>query len=164
MIKLNCIAIDDEPESLNIVEKFCNTIPIIQLQQCLTQVSRSQKYLKNYPVDLIFLDIQMPDINGIEFLKTINQNVMVIFISAYAEYAIEGFNLEAVDYLLKPIEFDRFKRACQKACDYYGFLQKSTVSEQRFLYVRSSNSLVKISYEDLISVKQRSSLTLLTNN
>ncbi len=147
---LNCIAIDDEPGALDIIKKFCEPISFIKLQHCFTQVSLAQRYLKNYPVDLIFLDIQMPDVNGIEFIKTVKQKVMVIFVSAYTEYAIEGFNLAAVDYLLKPIIFDRFELACKRANDYHDFLQNSTESEQRFLYVRSSYNLVKIPYEDIV--------------
>ncbi len=147
---LNCIAIDDEPGALEIIKKFCEHISFIKLQQCFTQVSLAQRYLKNYPVDLIFLDIQMPDVNGIEFIKTVKQKVMVIFVSAYSEYAIEGFNLAAVDYLLKPIVFDRFELACKRAIEYHDFLQSSTETEQRFLYVRSSYNLVKIPYEDIV--------------
>jgi len=146
---INCIALDDEPIALDVIQAFCNKIPEINLLQTFTQASAAQRYIRKFPVDLIFLDIQMPDINGITFYKGINQNLMVIFTTAYSEYAIEGFNVDAVDYILKPIEFDRFKQACQKAIDYSEFLKTTNSKNQNSLYVRSDYSLVKIAYDEI---------------
>lgn len=146
---INCIALDDEPIALDVIQTFCNKIPEINLLQTFTQASAAERYIKNFPVDLIFLDIQMPDINGISFYKGIKQNTMVIFTTAYSEYAIEGFNVDAVDYILKPIEFDRFKQACQKAVDYFEFIKTTNSKNQNSLYVRSDYSLIRIAYDEI---------------
>ena len=93
---------------------LCSKIPDINLTHTFTQISLAQKYLRKFPVDFIFLDIQMPDINGFDFYKSLKQKPMVIFTTAYSEFAVEGFNVNATDYLLKPIEFERFELAVQK--------------------------------------------------
>src|SRR3989344_3868092 len=102
---INCIAIDDEPLALSIIEAFCAKIPLLQLQKTFTDTSEAAKFLHKFPVDLVFLDIQMPDMLGTEFYKVHANEKMVIFTTAYSEYAVEGFDLNAIDYLLKPIEF-----------------------------------------------------------
>ncbi|MCD6067548.1 MAG: DNA-binding response regulator [Bacteroidetes bacterium] len=147
---IRCIVIDDEPMALEVIKTFCDKIPFVDLVQSFTQVSRAKAYLQNFPVDLIFLDIQMPDVNGIDFYKGINQEKMVIFTTAFSEYAVEGFNLSAVDYLLKPIEFKRFEAACAKANDYFGYTRAKKTPEESFLYVRSEYALVKISFSDIL--------------
>src|ERR1041385_2755208 len=106
---INCIALDDEPLALEIIEEFCSRTPSLQLQKTFTDATEASKYLRKFPVDLLFLDIQMPHISGIEFYKKNATDKMVIFTTAFSEYAVEGFNLHAVDYLLKPIEFSRFQ-------------------------------------------------------
>lgn len=147
---LNCIALDDEPIALDIISNFCSKIPGLQLVQSFTQASVAKRYLQNFPVDLIFLDIQMPDIDGLSFYKSLQQNTMVIFTTAYSEFAVDGFNVDAVDYLLKPIEFDRFKHACQKAIDYNEFNKSPERSHQNNLYVRSDYSLMKIPFNEVL--------------
>lgn len=147
---INCIAIDDEPIAIDIIQAFCDQTPEINLMQRFTQASAAQRYLAKFPVDLIFLDIQMPDIDGISFYKELKQKPMVIFTTAYIEYAVEGFNVDAVDYLVKPIELDRFKQACQKAVDFAEFLKSTHSKSQNSLFVRSDYSLMKIPYEDII--------------
>nr|WP_319400690.1 LytTR family DNA-binding domain-containing protein [uncultured Carboxylicivirga sp.] len=139
---INCIALDDEPIAIEIIQAFCDHIPEINLMQTFTQASAAQRYLDKFPVDLIFLDIQMPDINGISFFKSLKQDTMVIFTTAFSEYA--------VDYLLKPIELDRFKQACQKAVDYAEFLKSNHSKSQNSLFVRSDYSLMKIPFDEII--------------
>ncbi len=147
---INCIAIDDEPLALEVIQSFCNKISYLQLQKTFTKTSDAAKYLRKFPVDLIFLDIQMPDINGIEFFKTIRQQVMVIFTTAYSEYAVLGFEVNAVDYLLKPMQMKRFEQACEKAKDYLSYQNHNSLQVNSFLYVRSEYALVKIPYGDII--------------
>nr|WP_321454038.1 LytTR family DNA-binding domain-containing protein [uncultured Carboxylicivirga sp.] len=147
---INCIALDDEPIAIEIIQAFCDQIPEINLMQTFTQASAAERYLAKFPVDLIFLDIQMPDINGISFYKMLKQDTMVIFTTAFSEYAVEGFNVDAVDYLLKPIEQDRFKQACQKGIDYAEFLKSNHSKSQNSLFVRSDYSLMKIPYDEII--------------
>ncbi len=150
---INCIAIDDEPLALEIIEYFCETIPYLNLQKCFTNASEAAKYISTNSIDLLFLDIQMPDISGIEFYKQIQQNTMVIFTTAYSEYAVEGFNLSAIDYLLKPFEQERFKQATEKAQSYYNFLYQSEKNTIQYLYVRSEYSLVKIPFNEILYIE-----------
>lgn len=146
---LKCIALDDEPIALDIIKAFCDKLPFVELTHCFTQASMAKKYMVSYPVDLLFLDIQMPDVNGVDFYKDIKQDVMVIFTTAFGQYAVEGFNVNAVDYLVKPIEYNRFEQACEKARDYYEFLKSSKV-KNNCLYVRSEYSLVKIPFSEIV--------------
>ena len=150
---IQCIAIDDEPLALELIEDFCNRIPFIELQKTFTRTSEAGRHLKRFPVDLLFLDIQMPDKLGIDFYKTISQNTMVIFTTAFSEYAVEGFNVSAIDYLLKPIDFKRFLQACEKANDYSEYLKQSNFTDQKHLYVRSEYSLVKIPFADILYIE-----------
>src|SRR5689334_22547805 len=99
---IKAIAVDDEPLPLEILETYCSTVDFISLERTFTQTNEAKKYLQSYPLDLIFLDIHMPSISGIDFYKDIEQNVMVIFTTAHSQYAVEGFNLSAIDYLMKP--------------------------------------------------------------
>lgn len=146
---INCIAIDDEPLALEIIDEFCSRFDFLCLQRTFTDTVEAAKYLKKQPVDLLFLDIQMPDMTGIEFYKRYASEKMVIFTTAYSQYAVEGFNLNALDYLLKPIEFARFQQSVNKAKDYFTYLNSSQNKEQKYLYVRSEYSLVKILMQDI---------------
>lgn len=147
---LTCIALDDEPLALEIIKAHCNQLPFIDLLHTFTQASKAANYLQQFPVDLIFLDIQMPDINGINFYKNIQQDIMVIFTTAFSEYAVDGFQVAAVDYLLKPVKFERFQSACEKANDYAGFLKSSYSKQENVLLVRSKYALVKIHLADIL--------------
>lgn len=147
---LNCIAIDDEPLALEVIKSHSNKLSYINLTHTFTQVSKAKRHFKKFPVDLLFLDIQMPDANGIDFYKSLQQETMVVFTTAFSEYAVEGFNVNAVDYLLKPIDFERFGTACEKAQDYFNYLNSSKNSNQQSLYVRSEYSLVKIPFQEIL--------------
>lgn len=150
---LNCIAIDDEPLALSIIETFCAQVPFLQLQKTFTDTSEAAKFLRKFPVDLVFLDIQMPDMLGTEFYRTHAKDKMVIFTTAYSQYAVEGFDLNALDYLLKPIEFQRFLQAVNKSQEYFNYLHQSAHKEQQHLYVRSEYSLVKIAFSDILYIE-----------
>ncbi|MDI1355716.1 MAG: LytTR family DNA-binding domain-containing protein [bacterium] len=150
---INCIAIDDEPLALEIIETFCAKVPFLKLEKTFTDPSEAAKYLRKFPVDLLFLDIQMPDKNGIDFYKEFGEPKMVIFSTAYSEYAVEGFNLSAIDYLLKPVEFQRFLQAVTKAHEYYQYTHTSDSKENRFLFVRSEYSLVKIPFAEILYIE-----------
>ncbi|MEI8085765.1 MAG: LytTR family DNA-binding domain-containing protein [Paludibacter sp.] len=144
---MNAIAIDDEPPALKIIEKFCAFSNSLDLKTTFTKPQEAIKYLKKYPVDLIFIDVQMPSCNGIDFYKSLENKPLVIFTTAFPEYAVEGFNVNAVDYLLKPYTPDRFEQAIQKAL---GFLKTShTTEQQRTLTIRSNYSLCKIIVDDI---------------
>ncbi|MGB0525415.1 MAG: LytR/AlgR family response regulator transcription factor, partial [Flammeovirgaceae bacterium] len=112
---MKCIAIDDEPMALNLLESFIQRIPFLSLEGLYESPYEVMQLVNLNEIDLIFLDINMPDLSGIDFLKTIPNAPLVIFTTAYHEYALEGFELDAIDYLLKPIPFERFLRAVNKA-------------------------------------------------
>jgi len=150
---INAIAIDDEPLALNVIKAFCYNLDFIDLKATFTETSEALKYLRNYPVDLLFLDIKMPAMSGIDFYKSVPHKTMVIFTTAYSEYAVDGFNLSAIDYLLKPFENERFLQAVNKANEYYKYLNKQEISTSQYLFVRADYSLVKIALSDITYIE-----------
>ena len=150
---IRAIVLDDEPLAVKIIENFCSRVDYIQLEKTFTQASEAHKYLRKQPVDLIFLDIQMPTQNGLSFYKEIEQNTMVIFTTAYSEYAIEGFNVSATDYLLKPFSFDRFLMAVEKAKSQYEVKNQVQNTEQNYLFIRADYSLNKILISDILFIE-----------
>ena len=147
---IRAIAIDDEPIALKVIENFCNEIESITLEKTFSNAEDGLKYLKKFPTDIIFLDIEMPNLNGIDLYKQIKQNTLVIFITSRPDYAVEGFNLNALDYLLKPFTFERFKQATDKARDYF-----KTISNQKseHIFVRADYSLQKILLDDITCIE-----------
>lgn len=150
---IRAIAIDDEPPALKVVEDFCSQVDFIDLQKSFTRPSEALKYLRRFPVDLIFLDIRMPSISGIELFKDLPQETMVIFTTAYSEYAVEGFNLSAIDFLLKPFTTERFIQAANKANEYYQFNQQKNPASLQYIFIRADYSLVKIPVADIIYIE-----------
>lgn len=148
---IRAIAIDDEPLGLKIISHFCEEIDFITLERTFTKQNEALKYLKNYPVDLIFLDIQMPNKNGIDFYKMLDNDPIVIFTTAYSEYAVEGFNVNATDYLLKPFSQERFLTAVQKARNELQF--RNSASVQTHLMVRADYKLLRIEYNDILLIE-----------
>jgi DNA-binding LytR/AlgR family response regulator len=146
---LDCIAIDDEPLALEIIREFCTSSLEITLHKTFTDTHEAARYLNKFPVDLLFLDIQMPDINGVDFYRRYAKEKMVIFTTAFSDYAVEGFNVSAVDYLLKPIDPARFNIAVTKAIEYHRYMQSGEKKEHNFLLLRSEYSLVKIPLSEI---------------
>jgi two-component system, LytTR family, response regulator len=116
-MKISCIAIDDEPLALDIITDYCRKVPFLQLQKTFENAIEAIDYLKNNKVDLIFLDIQMEELTGIQLLNVLKEKPMIIFTTAYESYAVQCFELDALDYLLKPISFERFLKSVDKACE-----------------------------------------------
>ena len=150
---ITAIAIDDEPLPLEIIEAYCADIDFIKLEKTFTQTDEAKRHLEKYPVDLIFLDINMPSLSGIDFYKGLKQDTMVIFTTAHAQYAVEGFELSAVDYLLKPYSFERFSIAVNKANDFHKFLQDKQSSGEKHLFIRSEYSLVKVLISEILYIE-----------
>jgi DNA-binding LytR/AlgR family response regulator len=147
---IKAIALDDEPPALQILSRFCAQSQNVELEKIFSKPQEALKYLEQFPVDLIFLDVQMPSLTGIEFYKMVKQETMVIFTTAFSEYAVEGFNLKAVDYLLKPFSYERFLAAVEKATEYHDFLHnKPRVDSEQYLFVRADYSLIKIKMSDI---------------
>lgn len=147
---IRALAIDDEPLALSVIENFCSQLDYIDLQKTFTKPNEALKHLKKFPVDLLFLDIHMPSLTGIDFYKQIEQNTLVIFCTAHSQYAVEGFNLNALDYLLKPFTFDRFKQATEKAKDYFA---QNDAQKNKFIFIRADYSLQKINLEDILYIE-----------
>ena len=145
---LNCIALDDEPLALQIIVQYCNKIPFLQLQKVFTNPDEAKIYLQQNKIDLLFLDIQMPDINGLQFYKNLYNKPPVIFTTAFKDYAVDGFTVDAVDYLLKPFEFDRFLKAIYKAKEYIEFLASQDL-QLSSIYVKVNYEMMKINLKDI---------------
>lgn len=150
MKKLKCVAIDDEPLALELMEQYISRFPALQLLQTFEDAISGAEYLKRHPVDLLFVDINMPDITGLDLVRSLTEKPLIIFTTAYKSFAFEGFELEALDYLLKPIDFSRFTKAVEKAVDYYQYTHAEKVEpQQESLYVYSEYRMVKINLADI---------------
>jgi len=146
---MQCIAIDDEPLALEIIRKYASETPMINLKGTFTDAIQSLSYLKYNTIDLLILDIQMPDISGIQFLQALNVKPMVIFTTAYTEYAVKGFELEAIDYLMKPFTFERFLKAIIKAEKVHSMRMNINRSTDEYFFVKSEYQTIKIFFEEV---------------
>lgn len=150
---IHAIAIDDEPPALRVIENFCKRLDFLTLEKTFSGPTEAQRHLDNFPVDLIFLDIQMPAMPGTEFYQRVSQETMVIFTTAHSEYAVEGFNLRAVDYLLKPFTFERFHEAVSRAQEYHQMKSQSGQSTPQHILIRADYSLLKVSLAEILYVE-----------
>jgi DNA-binding LytR/AlgR family response regulator len=151
---IKAIALDDEPPALEIIETFCSKVDFIVLEKTFTKTGEAFKHVEKNNVDLLFLDINMPSISGIEFYNSIPKKAMVIFTTSYSEYAIEGYNLNAVDYLLKPYTFNRFLQAADKAREKYNFLHSvAATSKEQHIMLRADYGLVKVTLADILFIE-----------
>lgn len=148
-MQLNCIAIDDEPLALELIKNYVGRIPALQLLHTFDDALTGAEFLKNGTVDLLFVDINMPDITGVELVRSLEKKPMVIFTTAYKNYAYEGFELEAVDYLLKPIDFNRFSKAIEKALEYQKYKTNIAKDNTASIYVYSEYRMVSIDLKDI---------------
>lgn len=158
---MNCVIIDDEPLAREGLASYVREIDFLQLTGTCKNPVELMKLLDEHPIDLIFLDIQMPKMNGIDFLKIVQKPPLVIITTAFPTYALEGFQLNVLDYLLKPITFDRFFQSVNKAKDYYQLLTKSNVSVDvppaakpaDYFFIKSGSKYEKICFEDILYVE-----------
>jgi two-component system LytT family response regulator len=148
-MQLKCVAIDDEPLALELLQEYISRFPQLKLMHTFDDAISAVELLRNTKVDLLFIDINMPDITGIDLVRSLHEKPLVIFTTAHKQFAIEGFELDAVDYLLKPINFDRFTRAVHKAIDYYKYKNTPLQEENDSLFVHSEYKLVKIPLNDI---------------
>lgn len=146
---IHAIAVDDEIPALKLIELFCSKTEDIRLDKTFHIATEAFHYLQQFPADLIFLDIHMPSLSGMELHSKINPEIMVIFTTAYADHAVEGFNRNAVDYLLKPFSYKRFLQAVEKAKEKMK-ARTQQVSETSYLTIRSDYSLLKIKLTDIL--------------
>ncbi|WP_117880865.1 LytR/AlgR family response regulator transcription factor [Aureibaculum luteum] len=153
-LKITCIIVDDEPMALNLVESYVKKTPFLSLKKKCSSAIEAMEYIKSDPVDLLFLDIQMPDLTGIEFSKMLPKTTRVIFTTAFDQYALEGFKVEALDYLLKPFDYAEFLAAANKASNWFSLIkgkQHTEVSEEKeFLFVKSEYKQLRIKLADVL--------------
>ena len=148
---LRAIAIDDEPIALEVIKSFTEKVTFVDMVGYFTNAFEAMEVLKSDTVDLIFLDIKMPDISGFDFLRSLPHPPLVIFTTAFSEHALEGFEMDAVDYLLKPFSLARFLKACNKAYAQHGLKRDlPTVSFQPFIYIKSGYENIRVELNDVL--------------
>ena len=145
---MKAIAIDDEPIALDIICSHAGKVPYLKIDGVFTDAFKALDYLQKENVDLIFVDIKMPDISGIEFFNSLRKKPLLIFTTAYAEHAAAGFEMDAVDYLLKPFSFARFLQACNKAYELFNLRNSSPVADH--LFIKTGYEQVKVNYADIL--------------
>ncbi|MFT2007428.1 LytR/AlgR family response regulator transcription factor [Pontibacter sp. 13R65] len=146
---MKAIAIDDEPMALEVVRSHAAKVPFLELEACFTDAFKALEYLQNEPVDLLFLDIKMPDITGLEFVTSLQKKPLVIFTTAYSEHAVISFELDAIDYLLKPFSLARFVKACNKAQELL-LLRSHTATPKDYLFLKIGYEQVKVHYNEIL--------------
>ena len=173
---LRCIAIDDEPVALEILRDFISQTPFLDLSAAFRSALTALDYLRQHEIDLVFLDINMPDLTGIQFMKALDRPPLVIFTTAHSEYALESYDYEAVDYLLKPIEFDRFLKAANRAlARITTHREESALSpattgttnavEEESILIKSGRELHNVRWKDILYAKGAGNyITFITRN
>jgi DNA-binding LytR/AlgR family response regulator len=149
---IRCIAIDDEPLALDLLEDNISKVPWLHLVAKCEDALEAMKVMQAESVDLIFLDIQMPGLTGLQFIQSMAQKPMIILVTAYEKFALDGFNLDVMDYLLKPVSLDRFIKACNKALEFHTLKNKNNITADYF-FVNVDYSLLKVVFADIIWVE-----------
>jgi DNA-binding LytR/AlgR family response regulator len=152
---IKCIAVDDEKLVLDLLVDNIRQIPFLQLEGRCKNALETIELLHSKKIDLIFLDIQMPGLNGLQFVQSLQNPPMVIFVTAYKEYALDGFNLNAIDYLLKPVSFERFLKACNKAQELFSLKLKPSAKEEHpgYFFVFVEYSQVKVTIAEILYIE-----------
>jgi DNA-binding LytR/AlgR family response regulator len=155
-MKLKTIVIDDEPLALQLVSEYVRKTPFLELSGEFENPLEAMDFLSSKSVDLIFVDIQMPELTGIEFTRSLDQAPKIIFTTAYAQYALEGFKLNAIDYLLKPFSYEEFLKAAQKArkqCELEASTQPAIDANNQFLFLKSEYKIRRINFNDILFIE-----------
>ncbi len=160
---IRCLAVDDEPLALDIIESYISKLPFLQLVKTCSSATEAMQVLQDEKIDLMFLDIEMPELTGIQFLNILKNQPLIIFTTAYPDYALEGFNHDAVDYLLKPIPFDRFLKAVTKAQERLQRNPKPTevpatplaapAAEHDFMFVKADYKTIRVDFRDILWIE-----------
>lgn len=153
---LNCIAIDDEPLALKLIETHCNKIEFINLKETFLSATNGLNYLQNESIDIAILDINMPEINGIQLSALIPAKIQIVFITAYEKFAVKSYEVNTTDYLVKPVSFDRFYNAMQKCLNKKGLLlqqQDLNFDESKYLLVKDSKVIHQVNVNNILFIK-----------
>ncbi|TWJ02422.1 LytTR family two component transcriptional regulator [Mucilaginibacter frigoritolerans] len=153
---MNCIAIDDEPKALEVIERYCQKSDLVDLKATFREPVKAIEFLNREKIDLIFLDINMPDINGMQLIQTLAAKPMVIFTTAYSNYAVESYSLNAIDYLLKPITFERFLAAVNKASNVLVLQNKPAIKEDEAgtVFIKSGPHTYQVKISDILYLEK----------
>jgi two-component system LytT family response regulator len=153
--RIRCLIIDDEPPAREIIRRYLEQVPTLQLAGECANAMQAFAILRQEPVDLMFLDIRMPQLNGNDFLKTLKNPPKVIFTTAYPEYAVEGYELDVLDYLVKPIQFERFLRAVNKVYQQTPARQEPVEEKksESFVYFRADRKMIKVMLQDIFYIE-----------
>lgn len=155
-MSINCVIIDDEPLAAELLLSYAKRISYLNVKGTFNSAIAAMRELREHPVDLIFLDIQMPELSGLEFARILPLQTRIIFTTAFNQYAIDGYKVNAMDYLLKPISYDDFLQACNKALEYFTSQQIHTSNKEkadRFIFVKSEYKLVRINLDDVLYIE-----------
>ena len=151
---ITCAIIDDEPLAAGLLKSYVEKTPFLQLIGTFGSAIEAMRELRSNPVQLLFLDIQMPELSGIEFAKILTPNTKIIFTTAFQQYAIEGYKVNALDYLMNPISYDEFLTSANKALDWYTIAQKQELyARDRFMFVKSDYKLIRVSLDDILYIE-----------
>ena len=151
---INCAIIDDEPLAAGLLESYVAKTPYLNLTGTYNSAITAMRDLRDNPVPLLFLDIQMPELSGVEFAKILPKDTKIIFTTAFPQYALEGYKVNALDYLLKPISYEDFLRATEKAQDWYNILQKrEAYNDDRIMFIKSEYKLLRVCFDDILYVE-----------
>lgn len=148
---LNCAIVDDEPLALSLLESYVNKTPFLNLTGKYSSAMQAMKELPDMKVNLLFLDIQMPELNGLEFSRMVDPQTRIVFTTAFGQYAIDGYRVNALDYLLKPISYPDFLQAANKALQWFDLVQKP--EEKESIYVKSDYKLVQIELKKILYIE-----------
>lgn len=152
---ITCIAIDDEPSALDVISIHSSKVSDLNLVKCFTDPEKALEFLKDNTVDLAFLDINMPGLSGLELLKRLHSPPVIVFSTAYSEYALDSYDYDAVDYLLKPIEFNRFYKSIQKVKKLLSATRPDINLKGDFFFIKDGYSQVKIVFDEIVYVKSQ---------
>ena len=155
-MRINCVIIDDEPLAAELLLSYAKRISYLNVKGTFNSAIAAMRELREHPVDLIFLDIQMPELSGLEFARILPPQTRIIFTTAFNQYAIDGYKVNAMDYLLKPISYDDFLQACNKALEFFTSQQIHTSNKEktdRFIFVKSEYKLVRINLDDVLYIE-----------
>ena len=151
---INCAIIDDEPSAAGLLESYVAKTPYLNLTGTYNSAITAMRDLRDNPVPLLFLDIQMPELSGVEFAKILPKDTKIIFTTAFPQYALEGYKVNALDYLLKPISYEDFLRATEKAQDWYNIIQKREMyNDDRIMFIKSEYKLLRVKLDDILYVE-----------
>jgi two-component system LytT family response regulator len=155
-MKIKCILVDDEPLALNLLESYAVQTPNLEVAGKFTHPVKALEFLQSNPVDLLLIDVQMPDLNGLELVSQLSVKPLIIFTTAYSQYAVEGFKVDAVDYLLKPIDFPDFQRAINKANELLELRSSKNTNietNKEFLFIKSEYKIIRINFGEIIYIQ-----------